>query len=147
MPSGSDDARILDDDAFATTWLAAAALGHAVDIAPMLRVRICLAHLQEVAFLATSAGSLALIGSWIVLCLRLGFRGDGRRTTTGAVLLLAGTAATVSIMPVGAPIRIMAVSNGLAALVMLGWAYPFGFLDGAFGQTGRGQGETGEGTA
>lgn len=144
MPSGSDDARILDDDAFATTWLAAAALGHAVDIAPMLRVRICLAHLQEVAFLATSAGSLALIGSWIVLCLRLGFRGDGRRTTAGAVLLLAGTAATAAIMPAGTSMRIMALSNGLAALVMLGWAYPFGFVDCVSGRTGRARREPGE---
>lgn len=147
MPSGSDDARILDDDAFATTWLAAAALGHAVDIAPMLRVRICLAHLQEVAFLATSAGSLALIGSWIVLCLRLGFRGDGRRTTAGAVLLLAGTAATAATMSVGPPIRIMAFSNGLAAFVMLGWAYPFGFLNFLSGRTGRARREPNEGAA
>lgn len=147
MPSGSDDARILDDGAFATTWLAAAALGHAVDIAPMLRVRICLAHLQEVAFLGTSAGSLALIASWIVLCLRLGFRGDGRRTTAGVVLILAATAAAAAIMPTSSSIRIMAFSNGIAALVMLAWAYPFGFLDCVFGRTGRTQGERGEGAA
>lgn len=147
MASGSDDARILDDGSFATTLLAAAALGHALDIAPMLRVRICLAHLQEVACLAMSAGSLALIGCWVVLCLRLGFRGDGRRTTAGAVLLLAGTATTAAIMPAGTPIRIMAVSNGIAALVMLAWAYPFGFLDCVFGRAGRARGEPGEGAA
>ncbi|MGU3658465.1 hypothetical protein [Methylobacterium fujisawaense] len=147
MPSGSDDARIPDDDAFATTWLSAAALGHAVDIAPMLRVRICLAHLQEVAFLATSAGSLAFIGSWIVLCLRLGFRGDGRRTTAGVVLMLTATAATVAIMPAGSSTRIMAFSNGVAALVMLAWAYPFGFLNCVSGRTGRARRDLDEGSA
>ncbi|MDE4914792.1 hypothetical protein [Methylobacterium sp. 092160098-2] len=145
MPAGSDEVRVLDDGPFATTWLAAAALGHAIDIAPMMRVRICLAHLQEIAFLATSIGSLAFIGSWTVLCLRLGFRGDGRRTTLGVALILVATAATAAIMPTGSSIRIMAFSNGIAALVMLAWAYPVGFLDRMFGRTGPAQDESGEG--
>ena len=147
LPAGSDEVRVLDDGPFATTWIAAAALGHAIDIAPMMRVRICLAHLQEIAFLATSIGSLAFIGSWTVLCLRLGFRGDGRRTAVGVALMLAVTAATAAIMPAGTSSRIMGFSNAVAAFVMLGWAYPFGFLDGVFGRAGRAQGEPGEGTA
>jgi hypothetical protein len=147
MPAESDEVRVLDDGPFATTWIAAAALGHAIDIAPMMRVRICLAHLQEIAFLATSIGSLAFIGSWTVLCLRLGFRGDGRRTAVGVALMLAATAATAAAMPAGTSSRIMGFSNAVAAFVMLGWAYPFGFLDGVFGRSAGARPETDEGTA
>lgn len=50
-------------------------------------------------------------------------------------------------MQPGTPIRILAFSNGVAAVVMPAWAYPFGLPGTAFGRIGRGHREAGEGTA
>ena len=145
MPSGSGEAR-MDDGSFAATWLTAAALGHAFDLAPVMRKRLCIAHLQEIAFVGTSAGSLAFICVWALLCLRLGICGDGRRTAAGVALMLSATAATVAFGSAGSAIWIMAAANGGAAFAMLGRAYPIGVLDGVFGINGEAEYRSDEGT-
>jgi hypothetical protein len=145
MPSGTVEART-DDGSFAAAWLTAAAFGHAFDLAPVMRTRLCISHPQEIAFIATSAVSLAFICAWSLLCLRVGICGSGRRTAAGVVLMLAATAATIAFASAGSNVWIMATANGVAAFAMLGRAYPVGVLDGVFGISGEAEYRSDEGT-